>query len=123
MNTLETLIQEVRNELGADFISTDIVGMDGLSIAGSSANPDFDAAKASARFAMVMNLAAKASGKMNMGAVDHNLVTTDQTYIITRFLGDNSYYWGLAITKNAVLGLAYILMDDYAERIWEAIPR
>jgi predicted regulator of Ras-like GTPase activity (Roadblock/LC7/MglB family) len=60
---------------------------------------------------------------MNMGAVDHNLVTTNQAYVITRFLGDNSYYWGLAITKDAVLGLAYILMDDYAERIWEAIPR
>ncbi len=123
MNTLETLIQEVRNELGADFISTDIVGMDGLSIAGGSADPNFNAAKASARFAMVMNLAAKSSDKMNMGAVDHNLVTTDQAYVITRFLGDNSYYWGLAITRNAVLGLAYILMDDYAERIWEAIPR
>ncbi len=123
MNTLETLIQEVKTELGADFISTDIVGMDGLSIAGGSADPNFDATKASARFAMVMNLAAKVSDKMNVGAVDHNLVTTDQAYIITRFLGDSSYYWGLAITKDAVLGLAYILMDDYAERIWEAIPR
>jgi len=123
MNTLETLIQEVKNELGPDFISTDIVGMDGLSIAGGSVDPNFDAAKASARFAMVMNLTAKVSGKMNMGPVDYNLVTTDLAYIITRFLGDGSYYWGLAITRNAVLGLAYILMDDYADRIWEAIPR
>jgi predicted regulator of Ras-like GTPase activity (Roadblock/LC7/MglB family) len=122
MSKLEELIQQVRSELGADFISTDVVGMDGLSIAGGSMDPNFNAADASARFAMVMKLAEKTSAKVGMGKVDDNLVTTDKAYIIARFLGDNSYYWGLAVTRNATLGSVRLIMNEYAPQIWDAIP-
>lgn len=123
MTKLEQLLQEVRSELGTDFIATDIVGMDGLSIAGGSANPAFDASAASARFAMVMKLAANVSDKIKMGTVEDSLVTTDQAYIITRFLGDGSYYWGLAVTRNATLGAVRMVMNEYADQLWAAIPK
>ena len=122
MTKLEQLLQEMRSDLGADFVSTDVVGMDGLSIAGGSVSPDFDSNAASARFAMVMKLATQVAGKIGMGTVSDNLVTTDQVYILTRFLGDGSYYWGLAVTRNATLGMVRMLMNEYADRIWEAIP-
>lgn len=122
MAKLEQLLQEVRASLGGDFVSTDIVGMDGISIAGGSINPDFDATEASARFAMVMKLAAQVSNKIGMGAVDDLLVTTDRVFILTRFLGNGSYYWGLAVTKNATLGSVRILMNEYADQLWDAIP-
>lgn len=123
MTKLDDLVQEIRSELGADFVSTDVVGMDGLSIAGQSADPNFDGSAASARFAMVMKLSEQVSKKINMGTVDDNLVTTDQAYIITRFLGDGSYYWGVAVTRNAVLGLVRMVMNEYADQLWNAIPR
>ena len=123
MNKLDELIQEVRRELGADFISTDIVGMDGISIGGGSADPNFDATEASARFSVVMKLAMKVSAKISTGKVDDNLVTTDKAYIITRFLGDGSYYWGIAVTRNATLGTVRLLMNEYADKMWDAIPR
>jgi predicted regulator of Ras-like GTPase activity (Roadblock/LC7/MglB family) len=123
MNKLEQLIQQVRAELGADFISTDVVGMDGLSIAGGSAVPGFDATEASARFAMVMKPAAKVSDKIALGPVADNLVTTNQAFVLSRFLGDSSYYWGLAVSKDATLGMVRMLMDEYADQLWEAIPR
>jgi len=123
MTKLEQILQQVRTELGADFVSTDVVGMDGLSIAGGSAVADFDSTAASARFAMVMKLAANVSSKIGMGAVEDSLVTTDQAYIITRFLGDGSYYWGLAVTRNATLGMVRMLMNEYANQLWRAIPR
>jgi len=123
MNKLEQLLQQVRTELGADFVSTDVVGVDGLSIAGGSAVADFDSTAASARFAMVMKLASNVSNKIGMGAVEDSLVTTDQAYIITRFLGDGSYFWGLAVTKNATLGMVRMLMNEYADQLWKAIPR
>lgn len=122
MNKLDQLLQQVRTELGVDFVSTDIVGMDGLSIAGGSVIPDFDASAASARFAMVVKLSQKVAEKLDMGTVEDNLVTTDQTYIIARFLGDNSYYWGLAVTRNATLGMVRMLMAEYADQLWAAIP-
>jgi len=123
MNQLEQLLQQVRTELGADFVSTDVVGLDGLSIAGGSVVADFDSTAASARFAMVMKLAANVASKIGMGAVEDSLVTTDQAYLITRFLGDGSYFWGLAVTRNATLGMVRTLMNEYADQLWKAIPR
>jgi len=122
MTKLEQLLNEVRSELGADFMTTDVVGMDGLSIAGISASSSFDSHAASARFAMVMKLGSKVSDKINMGAVDDLLVTTDTSYIIARFLGNGSYYWGLSVTKDATLGMVRMLMNDYATRLWDAVP-
>jgi predicted regulator of Ras-like GTPase activity (Roadblock/LC7/MglB family) len=123
MTKLEQILQQVRTELGADFVSTDVVGMDGLSIAGGSVVADFDSTGGSARFAMVMKLAANVSSKIGMVAVEDSLVTTDQAYIITRFLGDGSYYWGLAVTRNATLGMVRTLMNEYADQIWKAVPK
>jgi len=123
MTKLEQILQQVRTELGADFVSTDVVGMDGLSIAGVSVVADSYSTAASARFAMVMKLAANVSNKIGMGAVEDSLVTTDQAYIITRFLGDGSYFWDLAVTRNATLGMVRMLMNEYANQLWRAIPR
>lgn len=123
MAKLEQLIQQFRSELGADFISTDVVGMDGLSIAGGSIDPNFNSTDASARFSLVMKLAEKSSSKLGMGKVDDNLVTTDKSYIIARFIGDGSYYWGVAVTRNATLGTVRMLMNEYADQLWDAIPR
>ncbi len=122
MAKLEQLIQEIRTSLGGDFVSTDVVGMDGISIAGGSISPDFDATEASARFTMVMKLGVQVSGKIGMGDVDDLLVTTDHAFILARFLGTGSYYWGLAVTRNATLGAVRILMKEYAEQLWDAIP-
>src|SRR5512136_762492 len=104
MAKLEQLIQQFRTELGADFISTDVVGMDGISIAGGSIDPNFNSTDAAARFSMVIKLADRISQKLSLGKVDDNLVSTDKAYIIARFLGDGSYYWGVAVTRNATLG-------------------
>lgn len=123
MTKLEQILQQVRTELGADFVATDVVGMDGLPIAGGSVVADFDSTAASARFAMVMKLAANVSSKIGVVAVEDSLVTTDQAYIITRFLGDGSYYWGLAVTRNATLGMVRTLMNEYADQIWKAVPK
>ena len=123
MSKLDKLLREIQTELGPGFIATSIAGMDGLIIANHSLSPNFDANKVAARMAMVMSLAAKSGGKMGMGEVDHNLITTDQAYIISRFIGDGSYYWIIAITRDSVLGMVYMIMEDFADRLWEAIPR
>lgn len=122
MNKLDQLLFQFRNELGSDFISTDVVGMDGISIAGGSINPNFDAAEISARFAEVMKLTVKISTKINIGKVDDNLVTTDTTYILSRFLGDGEYYWVVVVSSNATLGTVRMLMSEFASQINEAIP-
>lgn len=123
MSKLEDIIQEIRVELGSDFISTDIVGSDGLSIAGAAMDPKFDGSQASARFSMVMKLADKTSDKLGIGTVEDNLATTDKLMILTRHLGDGSYYWGLAVPKDATLGSIHLMMNEFAPQLWDAIPR
>jgi len=122
MAKLDQIIQQVRTELGADFVAMDIVGSDGLSIGGVSIDPNMDSSAASARFAMVTKLAAKASDKLALDAVEDNLATTDKHYILARMLGDGSYYWGLFVTREATLGTVRMLMNEYADQLWDAIP-
>jgi predicted regulator of Ras-like GTPase activity (Roadblock/LC7/MglB family) len=122
MAKLDQLLQQFRGEIGADFISADVVGMDGLSIAGSSTDPAFDSSGASARVAMVMKLASNVTTKVGMGLVDDNLVTTDRSYMLSRFLGDGSYFLNVAVTRNAILGSVRVMMNEYAPQFWEAIP-
>lgn len=122
MAKIDQLLQEIRTELSGDFISTDIVGADGISIAGASTDPNYDSSAASARFAMVMKLASRVSEKLGLGSVDDNMATTDQEIILSRFLGDGTYFWVLAVPKDATLGSVRMVMKEYGERIWDAIP-
>ncbi len=121
--SLQDTLREMRNEIGSEFVSADVVGTDGLSIANEKANPDFDSQAAAARFAMVMKLAMRVTEKLDLGDVEDNLVTTSDSFILTRFLGDGSYYLGLAVTQEATLGVVRMLIDEYADQLWEQIPR
>lgn len=123
MAKMDDILMDVRNQLGAEFVSTEIVGTDGLSIAGTAMDPNFDSSVISARFAMVMRLSTKVTDKMSMGTVEDNLVTTDKAFILIRFLGDSSYYWRISVTKEATLGIIRMLMTEYAEELWDSIPR
>lgn len=122
MAKLNQLLQDIRTELGGDFISMDVVGNDGMSIAGTSADASYDSAAASARFAMIMKLASKIGDKLNLGGVDDNMATTDQAIILSRYMGDGSYFWVLAIPKDATLGSVRMTMNEYTDQIWNAIP-
>jgi hypothetical protein len=42
MSKIENLIQQIRTQIGSEFISTDIVGIDGLSIAGDATSQGFN---------------------------------------------------------------------------------
>ena len=122
MAKMDDILTDVQNQLGAEFVSTEIVGMDGMAIAGVSKDASFDSSVISARLAMVMKLSTKVADKMSMGTVEDNLVTTDKTFILVRFLGDSSYYWRISVTKEATLGIIRMLMNEYAEELWDSIP-
>lgn len=123
MTKLEQVLQQFKAEIGADLVSTDVVGMDGISIAGGSADPNFSASDAAARFAEIMKLSVKVSSKISFGKVDDNLVTTSKNYIISRFLGDGSFYWVVVVTNNATLGTLRMLMNEFAPQLLNAIPQ
>ena len=119
---LANLIKDIRDDLGADFIATDIIDLDGMSIAGDKSDSNFNSELVAAHFTMVMKLATKVSGNMDTGTVSENLVSTENSLVFSRFLGDASLYWLLATTKDATLGIVRTLMDEYELKLWGALP-
>jgi predicted regulator of Ras-like GTPase activity (Roadblock/LC7/MglB family) len=116
------LIKEIQNELGADFLYMDIVGTDGLPIAGLSA-VNIDTSAVAARFALIGKLAIKVADKLNVGDVEDNLITINTSYALMHMLGDGSYFAVMGLAKAAPLGVVRMLMKDYSEQLWDAIPR
>ena len=123
IDDLKNILKEMSDEIPG-FISADVVGMDGLSIAGYSSNPNFDAEAAAAQFALVMKLVQKTVAQLGSGEVQDNLVTSDNAYVLTRFLGNGSYYLGVAVDKDAgSLGNMRLMTRSYASKLWNTIPR
>lgn len=114
---LRTLFGQIRADLGDDFVATEIVGMDGMSIAEERSRPEFDSEIVSAQITMVMKLANRVSGNVSLGAVRDNQLNTEKWMVFSRFLGDGSFFWLLATTKNATLGIVRTLMDEYELRL------
>jgi predicted regulator of Ras-like GTPase activity (Roadblock/LC7/MglB family) len=121
MIKLDEVIQKFRMEVGPVFISTDVVGMDGISIGGGSIVPNFDNTEASARGSMAVNLAVKVNEKLQMGDFEDLLMTSDKVYFLVIMLS-SSYWWGVAVARQATLGNVRVIMKEYAPQILEAIP-
>ena len=122
MAKLDQLLQEIHNELGADLLYLDIVGTDGLSIS-DMRQGSFDTAAISARWGLVAKLASKVADKLNLGDVEDDLVSLDSRYTMMHMLGDGSYFIILGLAKDAPLGVVRVMLKDYADQLWEAIPR
>ena len=122
MAKLDELIREIQNELGADFRYMNVVGSDGLPIAGANV-VDVNAEAVAARYTLVAKLATKVAEKLNLGDVDDNLITVDSAYVLMEMLGDESYFVVLGLSREAPLGVARMVLKEYADQIWDAIPR
>lgn len=111
MKQLQDILDAFRDEV-PEFISTDLVNIDsGLSIGGTSTDPEFDASLASASYAEVVKANRRALEFLGLGAesTEDVLITTDRVYILIRMLG-GEYYHLLAITRKGNLGLARAIM-------------
>ncbi len=121
MAKLDQLIQEIHNELGADLLYMDVVGTDGLSITDLRL-ADLDTSAIAARWGLVAKLATKVAEKLNLGEVEDNLITINTRYSMMHMLGDGSYFAVLGLSKDAPLGVVRMLMKDYSDQLWDAIP-
>jgi predicted regulator of Ras-like GTPase activity (Roadblock/LC7/MglB family) len=123
MADLKELLREMAGEIPG-FQAAAVSGIDGLSIAEYSASPDFKMEMATAQFALVMKLVQKTGDRLEAGEFEDNLVTTDDTYILSRALGDSSYYLIVSVEREmASLGNVRLMTRNFAPDLWDAIPR
>ena len=123
MASLDDVLKEFSDDVD-NFISTDVVDIEsGMSMGGRSADPDFDGSVAAAAFSDVVKAYKKAFDLLEMDpdSLQDILGTADDVLVLTRIIGDGSYYHGLAISKDGNLALARKTMEQYEDRIVEAV--
>lgn len=120
-------LDELLKEMAADIpgiIACAVVGMDGLGLAHFATDPNFDVEIADAQFAVVMQVAQKTVKQLGEDTVEDNLVTTKNAYMMTRFIGDGSMWLGIAADRKAAnLGTIRLIARNFADIIWEAVPK
>jgi predicted regulator of Ras-like GTPase activity (Roadblock/LC7/MglB family) len=122
MLKLENILKEMADEIPG-FIATSIVGMDGLGLANYSIG-DFDYETANAQFALVMKLLLKTVNQMGKSSFEDYLVANENSYLMTFFIGDVTYWVGIAVDrKKGTLGNMRLIARNYREVIWQNIPK
>ncbi len=123
MQKIDDILKEMANDLPG-VVAIGVIGMDGLGIAHYQAVPGFDVEIADSQFAVVMKLVQKTCKQLGEDEMEDNLVTTDDLFILCRFIGDGSYYLGISANqKEANLGNVRLIARQYDDLIWDNIPK
>jgi predicted regulator of Ras-like GTPase activity (Roadblock/LC7/MglB family) len=118
---LNALLSEVRADIGDDFVSTQVIGQDGMAIAGENGDGSLNAQLAAAHFAMIMKLGERVGGSLQLGKAVETQLCTDELICVARPLGDGRFYWLLVAKASSALGLMQAEMDQYELRLWGAL--
>lgn len=119
-------IQDILEELGEQvpgFISASVVGMDGLGIADYSTT-GVNVEAINAQMTLLVKLVDTTINKLNPNdAVDDYLLTTENAYLLVRFLSGHDYYLGISADRRTTkLGSMRLNSRIYTERVDKALP-
>ena len=124
MAKLNDVLKELRNEIGGDMVQLTVCGPDGMGVAQETIIPDKTMAEMmTGRASMSLMAAKKATDKLGLGNLEDSIGTTEKAFVLTKFIGDGSYFVSLSVTRKATLGTVRMLLEEYAPKIWDAIPR
>ncbi|HEX2981841.1 MAG TPA: DUF4388 domain-containing protein [Anaerolineaceae bacterium] len=119
---LEEILQELSGEVNG-YIASVVVGMDGIHVAyhsRSKIDPDL----ISAQMTLLFKLVDTSVTKLGAGALDENLVTTENAYFMVKHLPGKEYYVGVAADrKSANIGNLRLMARMFVDRISKAMPR
>ncbi len=119
---LDDILKEMGGEI-TGYVASAVAGMDGINIA-QHTRAKVDPEAISAQMTMLLKLVDSAVTKLGAGAVEDNLLTTANAYLLLRFLPDKQHYLGMvAERKSGNLGNMRLISKLYADRIRKAMPR
>jgi predicted regulator of Ras-like GTPase activity (Roadblock/LC7/MglB family) len=114
----------MHSEIGGEMVQLSICGPDGIAIARETILKDIEIADTiTGRAIMAIQTARKATDKLKLGDYEETILTSDKTYVMSKFLGDGSYSILLSFTRKATLGTVRMILEEYAPQLWDAIPR
>jgi len=122
MSKLDDILKEMSNEV-TGYIACAVVGTDGINIASHSSNKSADPEAISAQMTQLLKLVDSSVEKLGAGSIEDNLTTTENAYLLMRFLPGKQYYLSIAANrKTGNLGNMRLLSKMYTERLSKAMP-
>ncbi len=119
-------MQEILADLSGEapgLFATAVVGMDGLPVA-EYARKGVSVDEISAQMTLMIKLVETTMSKMEFGILEDYLLTTENAYLLIRFLDDSGYFLGIGAEKSKTnLGKMRLYSRVYAKRLAEALPR
>ena len=122
MAKIDDLLKEMGGEV-TGYVASAVAGMDGINLA-QHTRAKVDQEAISAQMTMLLKLIDSSITKLGAGVVEDNLVTTERTYVLMRFLPGKEHFLAVASDrKGGNLGNLRLVSKMYAERIAKAMPR
>ena len=123
MAKLDDILKEMSGEV-TGYVACALVGLDGINIASNTSNKAVDPDTISAQLTMLLKLVDTSVEKLGAGVLEDNLTTTENAYILMRFLPGKQYYLGMSANrKTGNLGNMRMIGKIYAERLSKAMSR
>jgi len=105
------------------YIASALVGIDGINLAVNE-KMKLDLDLINSQMTMLLKLVKNSTEKIGAGALEDNLLTTENAFILMRFLPGNQFFLILsAERKSGNLGNMRLLSKMYTERLMKAMPR
>ncbi len=119
---LDDVLKEMMEQVDGGMAAV-VAGMDGLPIAEYVAMKGVNPTRNVPQMTMLLKLIDTTVGKLDLGVVENELLTTERAYLMVRFLEGKSYFLGIAVNRSkAKLGNIRLITKIYVKRISEAIP-
>lgn len=119
---LEEVLQEMASELEPGLFAIGVVGSDGMGIAYNKVSGE-TAEGISAQMALVVQVSRRSSQRLEKGEVEDVQITSNKSYLLGRYLGDNEHFVFVNVSRDSVLGNVRLVMRNYADRILKSVPR
>lgn len=119
---LEDVLQEMASEIEPGLRGIGVAGSDGMGLAFHKVSGD-NAENLSAQMALVIQVSRRSAQRLENSKVEDVLITSDDSYLLARFLKDNEHFVFVNVNRDSVLGNVRLVMRNYADRVLSAVPK
>jgi predicted regulator of Ras-like GTPase activity (Roadblock/LC7/MglB family) len=124
-NKMTQKFDEILNSLSGEvsgYLSSALVGIDGINIASHTLG-GLDPENVSAQITTLFRLVDASVEKLGAGVLEDNLLTTEKSYILMRFLPGKEYFLAIgASRKEGNLGNLRLMSKMYTDQLSKAMP-
>jgi len=124
-NKMSQKFDEILTSLSGEvsgYIASALVGIDGLNIA-SHTMGTIDPEVVSAQITTLFRLVDTSVEKLGAGVLEDNLLSTEKSYILKRFLPGKEYFLAIAVNRReGNLGNLRMMSKMYTDQLSKAMP-